>query len=88
MSREVVKVVEKFDADEIALNHINASGTDESFFIVNIGDVVQKFKLWHDLMPRIHPDFAYKCNNHVTVAGTLALLGLYMKRYDKISSGI
>jgi ornithine decarboxylase len=75
MSREFVKVIEKFDADQLALEHIKATGTDESFFIANVGDVIHKYKLWCDLMPRISPDFAYKCNNKKVVAGTLAMLG-------------
>lgn len=73
--RETVKIVEKFDADQLIRDHIEATGTDESFFIADVGDVVRKFILWYDLMPRIDPDFAYKCNNHPVVVGTLAALG-------------
>lgn len=73
--RESVKVVEKFDLNQLILDHIEKSKTDESFFIVDIGDVVRKFILWRDLMPRIDPDFAFKCNNHPSVVGTLAALG-------------
>lgn len=75
MGREIVKLVEKFDADQLAFEIIKSTGTDESFFVSNVGDVVQKFKLWQKLMPRIHPDFAFKANNHVSIAGTLAMLG-------------
>lgn len=73
--RVTVKVVENFDVDKIIKDHIEATGTDESFFIANVGDVVNKFILWNKLMPRIDPDFAFKCNNHITVVGTLAALG-------------
>lgn len=73
--RDSVKVIEKFDVKQLILDHIENTGTDESFFIVDVGDVVRKFILWNDLLPRINPDFAFKSNNHSTVVGTLAALG-------------
>lgn len=73
--REIVKVVEKFDLEKLIRDHIETTGTDESFFIADVGDVIRKFILWNDLMPRIDPDFAFKCNNHPAVVGTLAALG-------------
>lgn len=75
MNREIVKLVDKFNADQIALEIIKSTCTDESFFVSNVGDVVQKFKLWQKLMPRVHPDYAIKANSHVSIAGTLAMLG-------------
>lgn len=82
MSSEIVKVIEKFDADQLAREHIKATETDESFFIANVGDVMHKYKLWCGLMPRIAPDFAYKCNNRKVVAGTLAMLGNKINIYS------
>lgn len=78
--RETVKVIDKFDAERLIREHIARTGTDESFFVVDVGDVIRKFILWNDLMPRIAPDFAYKCNNHPSVAGTLAVLGKIYSR--------
>lgn len=73
--RDTVKVVENFDVYQLIRDHIQKTGTDESFFIADIGDVVRKFILWNKLMPRIDPDFAFKCNNLPVVVGTLAALG-------------
>lgn len=73
--RVAVKVVENFDVDQIIKDHIKATGTDESFFVADIGDIIRKFILWYKLMPRIDPDFAFKCNDNITVVGTLAALG-------------
>lgn len=73
--RLTVKVVENFNVDQIIKDHIEATGTDESFFIADVGDIVRKFVLWNQLLPRVSPDFAFKCNNHVTVVATLAALG-------------
>lgn len=44
------------------------------------GDVVCKFMLWNELIPRVHPHFAFKCNNHASVAETLAALGEYFNK--------
>lgn len=77
--RVTVKVIEKFDLDQIVKDHIAATGTDESFFIADVGDIVRKFVLWNKLMPRVDPDFAFKCNNHISVVGTLAALGMLSK---------
>lgn len=76
VQRETVQIVEEVKTDELINEHIEKTGTDESFFINDVGDVVRKFILWNDLMPRISPFFAFKCNNHPTVAGTLAALGV------------
>lgn len=73
--RETVKVVEKFNLDQLIREHIAKTATDESFFIVDVGDVVRKFILWYELLPRVDPDYAFKCNNHPSIAGTLAALG-------------
>lgn len=75
MSRESLKIIELFDADQLALDHIESTDTDDSFFISNVGDVVQKFLLWKELMPRVDIAYAMKANSHVSVAGTLAALG-------------
>ncbi|CRL08703.1 CLUMA_CG021237, isoform A [Clunio marinus] len=82
--REILKVIEKFELDKLIHEHIKKTGTDESFFIVNVGDIVEKFILWYDLMPRVDPDYAFKCNNHPFVVGTLAALGA---GYDCASRG-
>lgn len=79
--RENVKVVEKFDLEKLIRDHIKETGTDESFFIADVGDIVQKFILWNNLMPRIEPFFAFKCNNLPPVVGTLAALGKIKKNH-------
>lgn len=76
--REVVKVVENFNLNQLIHQHIEQTGTDESFFIVNVGDVVRQFILWEKLLPRVAPHFAFKCNTHPSVAGTLAALGIFL----------
>lgn len=75
MNKEVLKIVETLDCDRLARDHIASTKTDESFFISNVGDVVQKLQLWLELLPQVHPAYAMKANSHVSLVGTLAALG-------------
>jgi diaminopimelate decarboxylase len=67
--------IEKFDSNQIISEHIAKTGTDESFFIVNVDEVINRFILWNKLMPRVKPFYAVKCNNHPAILSTLAALG-------------
>lgn len=75
MGKEVLTLVETLDCKQLAREHIASSKTDESFFISNVGDVVQKLQLWQELLPQVHPAYAVKANSHVSLIGTLATLG-------------
>lgn len=70
-----IKVIDNVDPVQLIRKHIEETGTDESFFIADVGDIIRKYILWYELMPRIDPDFAFKCNNHESVVSTLAALG-------------
>ncbi|XP_042205539.1 ornithine decarboxylase 1-like [Homarus americanus] len=50
-------------------------GQDEPFYILNVGDIVQKIKIWRLKMPRVKPFYAVKCNDDPTVLEILAALG-------------
>lgn len=75
MSTESLKIVKLFNADQLARDHIESTGTDDSFFISNVSDIFQKFQLWKELMPRVDIAYAMKANSHVSVVGSLAALG-------------
>lgn len=75
MRSESLKIVKLFDADQHAREHIESTDSDDSFFISNLSDVIQKFQLWKELLPRVDIAYAMKANSHVSVAGTLAALG-------------
>lgn len=76
--KEVLKVVQNFDLSEKVLECIKAIGIDDSFFITNVGEVVEKFFLWQELFPRVDPFYAIKSNNLKVVATTLAALGNFL----------
>lgn len=74
-SKRVVRVVDKFDLLKFVGDGIDEIGIDDSFFVTDVGDVIEKFILWKELFPRIDPDYAIKSNNLPFVANTLAALG-------------
>ncbi|KAB0805575.1 hypothetical protein PPYR_02545 [Photinus pyralis] len=52
------------------------TGTQEdAFYICDIGDIVQKHKIWKSAFPRVQPHYAVKCNDSLTVIEVLAALG-------------
>ncbi|KAK8385278.1 hypothetical protein O3P69_012246 [Scylla paramamosain] len=48
---------------------------EDPFYILDVGDIVEKVKLWKMKLPRVKPFYAVKCNNHPTVLKILAALG-------------
>ncbi|KAL4236688.1 Mitochondrial 2-oxoadipate and 2-oxoglutarate transporter [Mactra antiquata] len=50
-------------------------GCDEPFLICNLGDVIQKYKRWVQLLPRVKPFYAVKCNDDLAVLKVLADCG-------------
>lgn len=48
---------------------------DEPFYIVDLGDICRKVKLWRLKMPRVIPFYAVKCNPIPTVLKTIAHFG-------------
>ncbi|NP_001158445.1 ornithine decarboxylase 1 [Saccoglossus kowalevskii] len=48
---------------------------DDAFFVMDFGDIVNKFEKWEALLPRVHPFYAVKCNENPAVLRLLAALG-------------
>lgn len=49
---------------------------DQPFFVVDVGDIVYKIKLWKLKIPRVEPFYAVKCNGDAAVMELMAGLGL------------
>ena len=49
---------------------------DEPFYIVDLGDICRKVKLWRLKLPRVEPFYAIKCNPLPQVLKTIAHFGL------------
>ncbi|KAK8735220.1 hypothetical protein OTU49_005567 [Cherax quadricarinatus] len=51
-------------------------GQEDPFYVLDVGDIVQKIKVWKLKMPRVDPFYAVKCNDDPTVLEILAALGI------------
>lgn len=51
-------------------------GQEDPFYILDVGDIVQKIKIWKLKLPRIKPFYAVKCNDNPMVLEILAALGI------------
>jgi len=54
------------------------------FYLLNVATVVQKYDQWKNLLPRVEPHYAVKCNSDLVILETLAKLGC---RFDCASKG-
>lgn len=54
--------------------HIS-EGSDDAFYLCDLGDVAQKKRMWDVVFPRIKPFYAVKCNDDPALVNLLALLG-------------
>ena len=71
-----VKLIEE-DSDtlEIISTFLDQSHDDNAFFIVQLNKIIQQYKKWNDLLPRIKPFYAIKCNPNPAIIQLL-------KHYD------
>eukprot|EP00092_Neocalanus_flemingeri_P014436 GFUD01015575.1.p1 GENE.GFUD01015575.1~~GFUD01015575.1.p1 ORF type:complete len:450 (-),score=107.62 GFUD01015575.1:188-1537(-) len=60
---------------ELIASKIQEQGTEDAFFIANLGDVVRKHLEWLSMLPRVEPFYAVKCNNEPGIMQLLASLG-------------
>jgi len=59
-------------------------GEDRPFVLLDVAKVVEKYKQWVELLPRVEPHYAVKCNSDMVVLETLAKLGC---KFDCASKG-
>lgn len=60
----VVEVIEQEDEQ-----------SEESFYLCNLSDVIKKYEMWVEKMPRVHPHYAVKCNDDDEVLKALVEIG-------------
>lgn len=48
---------------------------EDAFFLGDLGDIVKKYEKWTELLPRVEPFYAVKCNQDLPVLKLLAHLG-------------
>ena len=58
------------------MRHRIATGTEDPFYVVNLGSVQDKVDLWNALLPEVTPFYAVKCNPDTTMLSLLARNGV------------
>lgn len=48
---------------------------EDTFYVMDLGAVVRRFRTWQDAMPNVRPYYAVKCNPDPALLGVLAALG-------------
>ncbi|XP_045604602.1 ornithine decarboxylase [Procambarus clarkii] len=61
---------------DVIKEFVGEPGQEDPFYILDIGDIVQKIKIWKLKLPRVDPFYAVKCNDNPTVLELLAALGI------------
>ena len=73
---ERIHVLDNASNAMTVIRDIAMSGVqEEAFYVLDIGDIVQKYQIWKEKLPRVHPYYAVKCNDNLTVLEVLAALG-------------
>ncbi|XP_075985789.1 ornithine decarboxylase 1-like [Anticarsia gemmatalis] len=58
------------------IREVVAGGVQEDpFYVMDLGEVVARYRRWKELMPRVEPFYAVKCNDDKLLVTTLAALG-------------
>lgn len=92
ISAEGIQVVEddSFDGVRLMREYFSGGGegslldVDEAMYLCDLSDVCKKMRNWVTQMPRVHPFYAVKCNDDVTILRLLAALGAH---FDCASRG-
>ncbi|GFS28179.1 ornithine decarboxylase 1 [Nephila pilipes] len=58
------------------LQELKMKDDEEPFYVVDVDDVVLKWKEWKKAMPRVEPFYAVKCNPDLVLLHVLAALGV------------
>ncbi|OQR69406.1 ornithine decarboxylase 2-like [Tropilaelaps mercedesae] len=64
------------NAHDVFTGLLTDRSLDEPFYIVDLGDICRKVKLWRLKMPRVTPFYAIKCNPLPQMLKTIAHFGL------------
>jgi ornithine decarboxylase len=79
---DTLLTINTFDSTITVEDYVNAHikqsdslGQEDAFYVVNLGDIVKKYQIWREKLPRVEPFYAVKCNDDLAVVQTLASLG-------------
>ncbi|XP_028166546.1 ornithine decarboxylase 1-like [Ostrinia nubilalis] len=76
VEEERIRVLEGDWTPLSVAREIAADGVQEDpFYVMDVGEVVARYHQWRELMPRVEPFYAVKCNDDKLLVTTLAALG-------------
>ena len=65
----------KIDDYDIVNQFLEKKQGDESFIIIDLGEIIRQYNKWKRLLPRVTPFYAVKCNPDPIIIGLLNKLG-------------
>lgn len=63
------------DACLLTLQTVQDQAVEDPLYLLDLGAVRRLYQAWVDLMPRVHPFYAVKCNTDPAMVSLLAALG-------------
>ena len=72
---DVMLVDSSSTTSDLIQNIIEKYNPEGSFYIIDIGRILRRVKLWKDLFPLIDPFYAVKCNSNKVICKLLSLTG-------------
>lgn len=72
----IEKVDANFDMAELMRKKIIEQELEDPFYIIDVGVLKQKIYQWKELLPRVEPFYAIKCNPHPVLLRTLRAHGV------------
>jgi ornithine decarboxylase len=66
---------EKYTEYDVINMILEEHNQNASFYIVDLGEIVRRYKQWTKLLPSVKPFYAVKCNPNIVICKLMALLG-------------
>ncbi len=73
---DVILVEQSSTTSDLIQNIIEKYNPDSSFYIIDIGRIIKRVKLWKELFPLVDPFYAVKCNSNKVICKLLSLVGV------------
>lgn len=80
---ERIHIVNNYDNESSFISDIsNGKTNEESFFVCNIGRIIEQFHLWQTYLPRVYPhygkfSFFFNCTIVVFISSKICQMALY-----------
>lgn len=73
---DVMLVHASSTTSDLIQNIIEKYNPESSFYIIDIGRIIRRVKLWRELFPQVDPFYAVKCNSNKVICKLLSLMGV------------